>query len=235
MRTSGVGTARGGTSGVGTSGPATPGGGGAQAAGTSEVRPSGRTAGRTNGGGTDTTDRRRTGPPSTRGAVAAPGRRAPARDRPPGRRDQRRPTAPHGRPVRTAAARPGTPAIPVAASGHRLQALRNLPRYWFAERLLLTLSGQRPVHWMLGHTQGPAYDQLAALAPGAPLRPVLPGAAAPVLRRCDEFRPRPDVIEAFARIAVRDRLAALAFRLEQGADRRWRCTAVELAPRPAAS
>ncbi|GHG82952.1 Rv3235 family protein [Streptomyces griseocarneus] len=102
------------------------------------------------------------------------------------------------------------------------------PRYWFAERLLLTLSGQRPVHWMLGYALGPAYDQLAALAPGAPLRPEPPARAVPVVRRCDEFRPRPGVIEAYARIASGDRLRALAFRLEHCPDLRWRCSAVEL-------
>ncbi|RST24983.1 hypothetical protein EF908_02245, partial [Streptomyces sp. WAC04770] len=42
------------------------------------------------------------------------------------------------------------------------------PHQWFAERLLAVLSGQRPVHWMLGHTIGDAYDQLAELAPTVP-------------------------------------------------------------------
>ncbi|MFE6360156.1 Rv3235 family protein, partial [Streptomyces sp. NPDC057806] len=34
--------------------------------------------------------------------------------------------------------------------------------------------------------------------------------------------------EACARISADDRLRAMAFRLEQGRDLRWRCTAVEL-------
>ncbi|MFF4225750.1 Rv3235 family protein [Streptomyces abikoensis] len=118
------------------------------------------------------------------------------------------------------------PAADAAARRHERE--RRHPRYWFAERLLLTLSGQRPVHWMLGHTLPPAYDQLAELAPGAPLRPVPPGHGIPFVRHCDEFQPRPGVIEAFARIASGDRLRALAFRLEHCPDRRWRCAAVEL-------
>ncbi len=118
------------------------------------------------------------------------------------------------------------PAATVAAR-RRDRELRH-PRYWFAERLLLTLSGQRPVHWMIGFTLPPAYDQLAELAPGAPLRPRPPERGAPYVRHCDEFQPRPGVIEAFARIASGDRLQALAFRLEHGRDQRWRCAAVEL-------
>ncbi|MFE0044797.1 Rv3235 family protein [Streptomyces albireticuli] len=154
---------------------------------------------------------------STRPAAPGGGRTAPPR-RPDGRRtDNRRPD---GR--RTDNRRPH----PDAAARRRER--ERLPRYWFAERLLLTLSGQRPVHWMLGHTLGAAYDQLAALAPQAPLRPA-PPARTPVVRRCDEFSPRPGVIEAFARIASGDRLHALAFRLERGRDLRWRCSAVELA------
>ncbi|MEU5430344.1 Rv3235 family protein [Streptomyces olivoreticuli] len=136
-------------------------------------------------------------------------------------------------PARTArAARTGPPRRADSGRPHPDPAARRreregLPRYWFANRLLLTLSGQRPVHWMLGHTVGAAYDQLAALAPQAPLRPPPPGRT-PFVRRCDEFRPRPGVIEAFARIVSGDRLQALAFRLEHGTDRRWRCSAVEL-------
>ncbi|RLU78910.1 hypothetical protein CTZ27_37630 [Streptomyces griseocarneus] len=109
----------------------------------------------------------------------------------------------------------------------RRREREGMTRYWFAERLLLALSGQRPVHWMIGHTLADAYEQLAVLAQGAPLRPPPPGRA-PFVWRCDEFRPRPGVIEAFARIASGDRLQALAFRLEQGTDERWRCAAVEL-------
>ncbi|MEV7420434.1 Rv3235 family protein [Streptomyces sp. NPDC089919] len=129
-----------------------------------------------------------------------------ARDRtgPRGRHDQRRPGAPG----------PGrTPR----------------PHEWFAELLLLVLSGQSPVHRMLGHTIGPAYEQLVELAPGAPLRPV--ARVRPVLRECGHRVPAPGVVEAFARISAGDRLAAMAFRLERGPDLRWRCAAVEIGPR----
>ncbi|WP_347566601.1 Rv3235 family protein [Streptomyces griseocarneus] len=80
---------------------------------------------------------------------------------------------------------------------------------------------------MLGYALGPAYDQLTELAPARPCAPSRRGAT-PVVRRCDEFRPRPGVIEAYARIASGDRLQALAFRLEHCPDLRWRCSAVEL-------
>ncbi|MEV0927773.1 Rv3235 family protein [Streptomyces spongiicola] len=100
-----------------------------------------------------------------------------------------------------------------------------LPRYWFAERLLSVLSGHRPVHWMLGHTIGHAYEQLVRLAPGAPLST---NGLRPVLRHCDEYVPQPGVIEAFARITAGEQVRAMAFRLEQGPDLRWRCAAVEL-------
>ncbi|MDH2392947.1 Rv3235 family protein [Streptomyces sp. HNM0663] len=128
--------------------------------------------------------------------------------RPPGRRDGRRPAA--------------TVATAALARARR----QSTPRYWFADRLLAVLSGQRPVHWMLGHTVGEAYDQLARLAPGAPLRPA--ERVNPVVRACDEFHPVPGVIEAFARISAGERLSAMAFRLELCPDQRWRCTAVEL-------
>ncbi|MER6998445.1 Rv3235 family protein [Streptomyces sp. NPDC000410] len=132
---------------------------------------------------------------------------ATARTRPGGRRDSRGPArGPH----RTA---------PPAGGRSRL------PRYWFAERLLSVLSGTRPVHWMLGHTIGDAYEHLVHLAPGTPLRT---NGLRPVVRHCDQYVPRPGVIEAFARIAAGDQVRAMAFRLEQGADLRWRCAAVEL-------
>ncbi|ROQ97730.1 hypothetical protein EDE04_4238 [Streptomyces sp. 2132.2] len=121
--------------------------------------------------------------------------------RPPGRQDQRRP---HG---------PRTPRG---------------PHDWFAERLLAVVSGQRPVHSLLGHTVGQAYDQLVTLAPAGPLRDRL----RPVLHRCGRFHPGPGVIEAFARITTGDRVSAMAFRLEQGPDLRWRCAAVEMSPLP---
>ncbi|MDI9888970.1 Rv3235 family protein [Streptomyces sp. HNM0645] len=132
--------------------------------------------------------------------------------RPGNRHDSR---APGRAPRRPAAADPRTSA------GGRSR----LPRYWFAERLLSVLSGHRPVHWMLGHTIGRAYEQLVRLAPGTPLSN---NGLRPVLRHCDEYAPRPGVIEAFARITAGDQVRAMAFRLEQGPDLRWRCAAVEL-------
>ncbi|GAB2741421.1 hypothetical protein GCM10027072_41180 [Streptomyces bullii] len=95
----------------------------------------------------------------------------------------------------------------------------------FADRLVLVLSGQRPVHWMLRHTRGRAYDELAWLAERGPLRT---RGARPVVRDIGYFEPRPGAIEAFARIGAGDQLRAMAFRLERGGDLRWRCTAVEL-------
>ncbi|MFE4638636.1 Rv3235 family protein [Streptomyces sp. NPDC056773] len=112
---------------------------------------------------------------------------------------------------------------------------RRGPHDWFAERLLAVLSGRRPVHSLIGHTIGPAYDQLITLAPADPPHehPYDPRRLSPVLHGCGRFTPGPGVIEAFARIATGDRLTALAFRLEQGPDLRWRCAAVELhGPRP---
>ncbi|MFD5619319.1 Rv3235 family protein [Streptomyces yangpuensis] len=149
---------------------------------------------------------------TTRGTIGSNGgRRRPAGrsgTRPAGRRDQRRPAPPAG----PAGVRgPGRP--PHAG-----------PHHWFAERLLAVISGMRPVHSLLGHTVGPAYQQLVTLAPANPLRERL----RPVVRRCGRFIPGPGVIEAFARIATGDRVTAMAFRLEQGPDLRWRCAAIEI-------
>ncbi|MEU5981778.1 Rv3235 family protein [Streptomyces sp. NPDC047434] len=124
-------------------------------------------------------------------------------------------TGPRGR----AGTRPGTPA-PARTAPRALP-----PHAVFAERLLAVLSGERPVHWMLGQTVGEAYEQLVRLAPETPLRS---GGARPVLRRCAAHPPRTGVVEAFASIAVGERVRAMAFRLERGADGRWRCAAVEL-------
>ncbi|MFJ5773690.1 Rv3235 family protein [Streptomyces sp. NPDC093094] len=101
------------------------------------------------------------------------------------------------------------------------------PTDLFADRLVLVLSGLRPVHWMLRHTAGQAYDDLARLAETGPLRT---RGARPVVRDIGYYVPRDGAVEAFARIAAGDRLRAMAFRLELGRDRRWRCTAVELGP-----
>ncbi|WP_239484458.1 Rv3235 family protein [Streptomyces sp. CS081A] len=142
--------------------------------------------------------------------------------------DSRRPRAPR---PRTA---PGGPAgtRPRGAAGSRPRtpgrgAPRALPPHTvFAERLLAVLSGERPVHWMLGHTLGEAYEQLVRLAPGTPLRS--PGPR-PVLRRCSvQAHPAQGAVEAFATIATGARVRAMAFRLERGDDQRWRCAAVEL-------
>ncbi|MGW3309048.1 Rv3235 family protein [Streptomyces sp. NPDC001073] len=96
----------------------------------------------------------------------------------------------------------------------------------FADRLLAVLSGQRPVHWMLRHTAGPAYDELIRLAEHGPLRATC--GVRPVVRDIGYYVARPGAVEAFARIGAGDQVRAMAFRLEQGADLRWRCTAVEL-------
>ncbi|GGU89053.1 hypothetical protein GCM10010211_64430 [Streptomyces albospinus] len=199
---------------------------------------------------------------AARPAAAAPGpRTAPAH-----RRGTRRPSGPAGRgpgsagnrgPTRTpyltrtgtgtAQRRPATPAgatgtplpapdTPLPTPGARRRAHERRPHRWFAHQLLLTLSGQRPVHVLLGHALPAAYDRLAELAPLSPLRPYLaPGRRAPVptLHECGLCRPCDGVIEAFARIATGARLRALAFRLELGADARWRCAALDIGPAPA--
>ncbi|WP_329067684.1 Rv3235 family protein [Streptomyces sp. NBC_01429] len=150
-----------------------------------------------------------TTPGTATGAVparAAAADRAAARTvapaRPPGRRDQRGPAT--TRPRRRT-------HIP--------------PHELFAERLLAVLSGRRPVHWMLGHTVGEAYEQLVRLAPGTPLRA---RGARPVVRTCRGFQPCDGVVEASASIAAGEQVRALAFRLERSADLRWRCAAVEV-------
>lgn len=115
------------------------------------------------------------------------------------------------------------PASEPTPCGHALPQPR--PTDVFADRLLLVLSGQRPVHSMLRHTAGRAYDELAWLAERGPLRT---RGTRPVVRDIGYFEPRPGAIEVFARIGAGDQLRAMAFRLEQGGDLRWRCTAVEL-------
>ncbi|MET9297034.1 Rv3235 family protein [Streptomyces sp. NPDC003077] len=134
------------------------------------------------------------------------------------------------RPVPRPARRPLTgPAI--AADALRRTRGRE-PHMWFAHQLLLTLSGQRPVHTLLGHALPEAYDRLVELAPRAPLRPLgrHGRAPAPAVQDCGRFLPHRGAIEAFARIASGDRLRALAFRLELGGDARWRCAAVDIGP-----
>ncbi|WP_372500016.1 Rv3235 family protein [Streptomyces sudanensis] len=126
--------------------------------------------------------------------------------------------------------RPGTPRPPAGPTG-RTRPRVLPPHVVFAERLLAVLTGERPVHWMLGQTIGEAYEQLIRLAPDNPLRSAEPARRTrPVLRRCAGVPPRPGVIEAYATVATGLRVRAMAFRLEQGPDGRWRCAAVDLGP-----
>lgn len=155
------------------------------------------------------------------------------RTRPQGRRDPRRPGAPASRAdtARPTAALAPTPTSATTALTALRHPHRPTPHEQFAERLLAVLSGRRPVHWMLGHTIGEAYEQLVQLAPRTPLRT---RGTLPVVRTCGGFHPRPGVVEAFASIAAGEQVRAMAFRLEQGRDLRWRCAAVELGATPAA-
>lgn len=125
-----------------------------------------------------------------------------------------------------------TPVVP-SQTPRRPPVPQPRPTDLFADLLLAVLSGQRPVHSMLRHTAGRAYDELARLAERGPLRT---RGTRPVVRDIGYYVPRPGAVEAFARIGAGDQLRAMAFRLEQGQDLRWRCTAVELggsrAPRP---
>ncbi|MFF0743260.1 Rv3235 family protein [Streptomyces sp. NPDC004111] len=145
------------------------------------------------------------------------------------RRDPRTPGA--GRPGTVGPRTTGTGAAPGALGTGAGTAVRRPPRapaplhHQFAVRLLAVLSGERPVISMLHQVIGDAYDQLVELAPRTPFRT---RGVRPVVRKCGSFSPRPDVIEAFAMIGAGAQLRAMAFRLEQHADRRWRCTAVDL-------
>ncbi|MFD6764045.1 Rv3235 family protein, partial [Streptomyces roseolus] len=116
--------------------------------------------------------------------------------------------------------RPGRP-------GQGAATRRELPVHTaFAERLVAVLSGERPVHSMLGLTVGEAYEQLVRLAPRTVPRGL---GTRPVLRRCAAQPHAGDtVLEVFASLAAGHRVRALAFRLERGDDHRWRCAAVEL-------
>ncbi|MFJ8786484.1 Rv3235 family protein [Streptomyces sp. NPDC102476] len=132
-----------------------------------------------------------------------------------------------------AAARPRRAPVVPSQTPRRPLVPQPRPTDLFADLLLAVLSGQRPVHSMLRHTAGRAYDELAWLAERGPLRT---RGTRPVVRDIGYYVPRPGAVEAFARIGAGDQLRAMAFRLEQGQDLRWRCTAVELggsrAPRP---
>ncbi|MEU4009432.1 Rv3235 family protein [Streptomyces pseudogriseolus] len=146
------------------------------------------------------------------GAAAGSRPAMPSGARPAGQGRTAAGTAPAGAP----SARPGR--LPAGVPQPR-------PTDRFAELLVAVLSGQRPVHAMLRHSAGQAYDELIRLAERGPLRT---RGARPVVRDIGWFVPREGAIEAFARIGAGDRLRAMAFRLERGRDLRWRCTAVEL-------
>ncbi|MEV0642990.1 Rv3235 family protein [Streptomyces sp. NPDC050619] len=164
-------------------------------------------------------------PPGSPGGSGTPSRTRPASGRPP--------TAPAAGTLTTSRTST-TPALTsrttpaLAQTPHRpvRPAPQPRPTDLFADRLLAVLSGRRPVHWMLRYTAGRAYDELAWLAERGPLRTTR--GPLPVVRDIGYFEPRPGAIEAFARIGAGDRLRAMAFRLEQGRDLRWRCTAVEV-------
>ncbi|MFD6434435.1 Rv3235 family protein [Streptomyces venezuelae] len=142
--------------------------------------------------------------------------------RPPTRKDSR--TTPRSGPTPTSAtsttsttAATTTPRpIPAQPPPH--------PTEIFAERLVLVLSGQRPMHWVARHIANTAFDELARLAE---LRPLRTDGHRPTIHRIGHYQPHPETYEVFARIATGPRLRALAFRLTLGADRKWRCTAVE--------
>ncbi|MFE6400755.1 Rv3235 family protein [Streptomyces alboflavus] len=157
-----------------------------------------------------TRPRRRPGgprPPATR----PPGGRPPG-TRPPGRHDTRVPEP----------RRPHRPLTPVQPPPH--------PTELFTERLMLVLSGQRPLHWVARHIAHTAYDDLARLAESRPLGTV--GGHRPAVHRVGHYEVRPGVFEVFARVGAGTALRALAFRLHRGDDQRWRCTAVEVAGPP---
>jgi hypothetical protein len=164
---------------------------------------------------------------TTRPAPGARRNAAVNRTGPPGRRDSRRPGGGPQRPAQRNLP-PGS-ALRAAAARER----ERQPPYWFACRLLLVLSGQRPVHSLLRFTRGPGYDTLCRLARHAPLRPQGADRTTPAVLTARGSTPQDGVIEASARVVTGGSQRALAFRLEYCPDRRWRCTAVELDGRPA--
>nr|WP_246562052.1 Rv3235 family protein [Streptomyces roseirectus] len=153
-------------------------------------------------------------PPGTAGRTLTA---APPSGRPPAARPTSRTRPTDNRPASRVPAQ--TPRRPVAPPQPH-------PADLFADRLLAVLSGRHPVHSMLRHTVGRAYDDLARLAEHGPLSTVR--GTTPVLRDIGYEIPRPGALEVFARFTTGPRLRAMAFRLELSPDRRWRCTAVEL-------
>ncbi|MFE9253073.1 Rv3235 family protein [Streptomyces sp. NPDC007088] len=132
--------------------------------------------------------------------------------------NRHRPATTRRPPTRTDARAPGARPRP------RAPRPRPTPHELFAERLLSVLCGLRPVHHLIGHAVGEAYERAVTLAPVAAYR-----TAHPVLRGCRGVPLRRGVVEACASVEIGPRVHALAFRLEQGEDHRWRCTALELA------
>lgn len=115
--------------------------------------------------------------------------------------------APHPR-TRARPPRPPCGALPrgeagaLATTAHETPAgpaPRPRPTDVFAERLLAVLSGARPVHCMLRHTAGRAYDELVRLAERGPLRT---RGTRPVVRDIGYYVARPGAVEAFARIGA---------------------------------
>ncbi|MQY32077.1 hypothetical protein SRB17_00170 [Streptomyces sp. RB17] len=170
----------------------------------------------------------------SRTAPKATNRTPHPRHRPPTRHDTRRPGgAPPRKPSIRGLRDDMPPVVPRNTDTARATPETALPPArptdLFADRLLAVLSGQRPVHWMLRHTTGQAYDDLTRLAERSPLRT---RGARPVVHDIGYYVPAEGALEVFARIAAGGQLRALAFRLERGQDLRWRCTAVETGPRP---
>ncbi|MGW0704870.1 Rv3235 family protein [Streptomyces sp. NPDC002643] len=140
--------------------------------------------------------------------------------RPPVRHDTRRPT------TRTTPGGGRSTSTRTSPTPQPPHVPRPRPTDHFADLLLAVLSGRRPVHSMLRHTAGRAYDELARLAERGPLRTT--HGTTPVVRDIGYYVAAPGALEVFARIGAGDQLRAMAFRLETGPDHRWRCTAVEL-------
>ncbi|WP_107467961.1 Rv3235 family protein, partial [Streptomyces sp. MA5143a] len=122
--------------------------------------------------------------------------------RPPVRHDTRRPgrtparTTPGGGRVSTAArGRTAVALLPEVLTAPA--ALRPRPTDRFADLLLAVLSGRRPVHSMLRHTAGRAYDELAWLAERGPLRAA--HGTDPVIRDIGYYVAAPGALEVFAR------------------------------------
>lgn len=155
------------------------------------------------------------------------------RHRPPTRHDTRRPggAPPRKPPLRSNRTAQPTASGSAGAPSQATETARPLvrPTDLFADRLVAVLSGQRPVHWMLRHTAGRAYDDLTRLAERRPLRT---RGSRPVVHDIGYYVPCDGALEVFARVGAGDQLRALAFRLELGQDLRWRCTAVEATARP---